>query len=61
MAMTRDQFFAQPLYMVHVTGWPPEAVRPDAPVEKPVVAKNWSLVIAIRSTLPQSINRIEGR
>lgn len=38
MAMTKDEFFAQPLYMVHVTGWLPEAVRPDAPVEKPIVA-----------------------
>jgi hypothetical protein len=38
MAITKDELFAQPLYMVHVTGWPPEAVRPDAPVEKPIVA-----------------------
>jgi hypothetical protein len=38
MAITKDEFFAQPLYMVHVTGWLPEAVRPDAPVEKPIVA-----------------------
>src|SRR5436190_5294042 len=38
MAMTKDEFFQQPMYMLHVTGWPPGAVRPDQPVEKPIVA-----------------------
>jgi hypothetical protein len=38
MAMAKDEFFGQPLYMLHVTGWPPEAVRPDRPVEEPIAA-----------------------
>ena len=38
MAMTKDQFFQQPLWMLHVTGWPSEAVRPPEPLQKPVVA-----------------------
>jgi CotH protein len=38
MALTKDQFFHQPMYMLHVTGWPPEAIRPNQPLEKPVLA-----------------------
>jgi hypothetical protein len=38
MAMTKDELFGRPLYMVHVTGWPAEAVRPSEPLQKPVVA-----------------------
>jgi CotH kinase protein len=38
MAMTKDELFSQPLYMLHVTGWPAEAVRPPDPLQKPVVA-----------------------
>jgi hypothetical protein len=38
MATTKDEFFQQPMYMLHVTGWPPDAVRPSEPLEKPVVA-----------------------
>jgi CotH kinase protein len=38
MTMTKDEFFRQPLYMLHVTGWPPEAVRPPKPLEEPVLA-----------------------
>jgi CotH kinase protein len=38
MAMTKDQFFRQPLWMLHVTGWPDEAVRPAEPLQKPVTA-----------------------
>jgi len=38
MAMTKDEFFGQPLWMAHVTGWPDEAVRPAEPLQKPVVA-----------------------
>jgi hypothetical protein len=38
MAMSKDEFFGRPLYMLHVTGWPGEAVRPSEPLVKPVVA-----------------------
>ncbi len=38
MATTKDEFFQQPLRMLHVTGWPAEAVRPGEPLQKPVVA-----------------------
>src|SRR5215217_8611261 len=38
MAITKDEFFQQPMYMLHVTGWPPDAVRPNEPLENPVVA-----------------------
>ena len=38
MAITKDEFFQQPMYMLHVTGWPQDAVRPNEPLEKPVVA-----------------------
>jgi hypothetical protein len=38
MAMTKDELFSQPLSMLHVTGWPAEAVRPPDPLQKPVVA-----------------------
>src|SRR5918996_2030321 len=38
MAITKDEFFDQPMYMVHVTGWPPDAVRPDKPLEESIVA-----------------------
>ena len=38
MAMTKDEFFGQPLWMAHVTGWPDEAIRPAEPLQKPVVA-----------------------
>jgi hypothetical protein len=38
MAITKDEFFGRPLYMVHVTGWPAGAVRPPEPLQKPVVA-----------------------
>jgi hypothetical protein len=38
MAMSKDEFFGRPLYMLHVTGWPAAAVRPSEPVVKPVVA-----------------------
>jgi CotH kinase protein len=34
MAMTKDEFFQQSMYMLHVTGWPPEAVRPDKPLDE---------------------------
>ena len=36
MAITKDEFFQQPMYMLHVTGWPQDAVRPDEPLEEPV-------------------------
>lgn len=39
MAMTKDELFRQPLYMLHVTGWPAEAVRPAEPLQKRVA---WS-------------------
>jgi hypothetical protein len=38
MAMTKDEFFDQPMYMMHVTGWPPDAVRPHKPLEESIVA-----------------------
>jgi hypothetical protein len=38
MAMSKDEFFGRPLYMLRVTGWPAEAVRPSQPLVKPVVA-----------------------
>ena len=38
MAMSKDEFFGRPLYMLQVTGWPAEAVRPSQPLVKPVVA-----------------------
>ena len=38
MAITKDEFFQQAMYMLHVTGWPQDAVRPNEPLEKPVVA-----------------------
>jgi len=38
MAITKGEFFQQPMYMLHVTCWPPDAVRPNEPLEKPVVA-----------------------
>ena len=44
-ASGRTAYGGQPVTCTMYSGW----------------AKNWSLVIAIRSTLPQSINRIEGR
>ena len=37
MPMTKDEFFRQPLYMLHVTGWPAEAVRAPEPLEEPVL------------------------
>jgi hypothetical protein len=37
MTMTKDEFFRQPLYMLHVTGWPAEAVRAPEPLEEPVL------------------------
>jgi CotH kinase protein len=38
MAMTKDELFGRPLYMLHVTGWPAEAVRPPEPLQKRLVA-----------------------
>jgi hypothetical protein len=38
MTLTKDELFRQPLYMLHVTGWPAEAVRPPEPLEEPVLA-----------------------
>ena len=35
MTMSKDEFFRQPLYMLHVTGWPAEAVRPRALAASP--------------------------
>jgi hypothetical protein len=37
MAMTKDEFFSQPLWMLQVTGWLAEAVRPPDPLQKPRV------------------------
>jgi hypothetical protein len=36
MAMTKDELFSQPLWMLPVTGWPAEAVWPPDPLQKPV-------------------------
>jgi hypothetical protein len=33
MEISKDEFFAQRMYVVHVTGWPPEALQPTTPVE----------------------------
>jgi hypothetical protein len=29
----KDEFFEQPMYMIHVTGWPSDRLTPDDPVE----------------------------
>jgi CotH kinase protein len=31
----KDEFFDQPMYMIHVTGWPSDRFTPDDPVESP--------------------------
>jgi CotH protein len=60
MTMTKDEFFQQPLYMLHVTGWPPEAVRPPKPLEEPVVAPDgarlalWPTDPADQRHIPQA-------
>ncbi len=39
VAVDTDEFFDQPMYAVHVTGWPANAMQPEKPVNAPAGAR----------------------
>ena len=39
VAVDTDEFFDHPMYAVHVTGWPANAMQPEQPVDAPAGAR----------------------